>query len=67
MSHKRKKNKGEVPQYYIEGDHEPIISKEKMQEISIQVDKLLNSNENGLKDQEKFNEEYKKLEITHKG
>ena len=28
LSHKRKKNKGEVPQYYIEGDHEPIISKE---------------------------------------
>ena len=40
---------------------------EKMQEISIQVDKLLNSNANGLKDQEKFNEEYKKLELAHKG
>ena len=36
-----------------------------MQEISIQVDKLLNGNANGLKDQEKFNEEYKKLEQEH--
>ena len=36
-----------------------------MQEISIQVDKLLNSNANGLKDQEKFNKEYKKLQLTH--
>ena len=34
-----------------------------MQEISIQVDKLLNSNANGIKNQEKFNEEYKKLEL----
>ena len=185
LSHKRRKNKGEVPQYYIEGDHEPIISKEmfkavqnelaerqenikkyvgtnmitrklvcgkcggvmrrklyhstdkykgfryrcanryegtrdcdmrivkeeyikeefvkavneviknkkgiideakkildkldnvdelkkeltkkeeKMQEISIQVDKLLNSNANRSQDQEKFNAEYKKLELEH--
>ena len=40
---------------------------EKMQEISIQVDKLLNSNANRSQDQEKFNEEYKKLELAHKG
>ena len=32
---------------------------EKMQEISIQVDKLLNSNANRSQDQEKFNAEYK--------
>ena len=36
-----------------------------MQEISIQVDKLLNSNANRSQDQEKFNEEYKKLEQEH--
>lgn len=28
LSHKAKKNNGEVPQYYIKDDHEPIISKE---------------------------------------
>ncbi len=25
LTHKQKKNEGEVPQYYIEGDHEAII------------------------------------------
>ena len=28
LTHKQKKNNGEIPQYYIEGDHEPIVSKE---------------------------------------
>ena len=28
LTHKQVKNNGEVTQYYIEGDHEPIISKE---------------------------------------
>ena len=36
-----------------------------MQEISIQVDKLLNSNANRSQDQEKFNAEYKKLDLEH--
>ena len=36
-----------------------------MHEISIQVDKLLNSNANRSQDQEKFNAEYKKLELEH--
>ena len=36
-----------------------------MQEISIQADKLLNSNANRSQEQEMFNEEYKKLEHTH--
>ena len=36
-----------------------------MQEISIQVDKLLNSNANRSQDQVKFNAEYKKLELEH--
>ena len=44
---------------------ELITEEEKMQEISIQVENLLNSNANGLKDQEKFNAEYKKLELAH--
>ncbi len=28
LTKKRKKNEGEVPQYYVENDHEPIVSRE---------------------------------------
>lgn len=28
LTHKQKKNEGEVPQYYVENSHEPIVSKE---------------------------------------
>lgn len=33
MTKKWRKNKGELPQYYIESDHEPIVSKEVFDEV----------------------------------
>lgn len=36
LTKKRKVNKGEVPQYYIENDHEPIISREVYEQYNLE-------------------------------
>lgn len=33
LTHKKKKNKGEIPLYHVKGNHEPIISKEDFERV----------------------------------
>lgn len=46
LNKKMKKNEGEVPQYYIENDHDAIISKELFNAVSERI--RLNSNNNTI-------------------
>ena len=39
LTHRIKKNEGEVPQYYVEENHEPIISKEVYQLAQIELER----------------------------
>ena len=39
LTKRSKRNKGELPQYYVEGNHEPIISKEMFDAVQLEFEK----------------------------
>lgn len=44
LSKKKKKNNGELPRYFIEDDHEPIISKTVFDEVQSRMGRMVNDN-----------------------
>lgn len=58
LTHKKVKNKGQVQQFYVEGSHEPIISKEIYDKVQAEIARRAEMNNNIEGNREKYSNKY---------
>src|SRR5665647_310662 len=58
LTHKRKANKGQAPKYQIEGNHEPIISKEIFEKVQDEKERRALLKGNLVGDRHKYSSKY---------
>lgn len=58
LKHKRVDNKGQAPKYYIEGNHQPIISKEMFDKVQDEKERRALLKGNLVGDRHKYSSKY---------
>ena len=58
LKHKRVENKGQVPKYYIEGNHQPIITKEMFDKVQDEKERRALLKGNLVGDRHKYSSKY---------